>query len=137
MARILAIDYGKKRCGLAVTDPLQIIANGLTFVQTNDIFDFISKYIKSEEVELFLVGMPVDLFNRDTDATQAVRTFIALLKEKFPKIPVQTIDERFSSKMAMNTLVSAGTSKKFRREKGNIDQVSATIILQDWLSRKK
>lgn len=135
MGRILAIDYGSKRSGIAVTDPLKIIANGLTYVESKDIFDFLKKYIQSEEVEMILVGMPVSLKGDATNATHFVKIFIEKLSLQFPSIPIKTIDERFTSKMALNTLIEAGTNKKFRKEKGNIDQVSATIFLQDWLIR--
>ena len=133
MGRILAIDYGLKRTGLAVTDPLKIIANALTTVETKDIFNFLKTYFGKEQVETIVVGLPKNLQGEDTDITSAVRKFIIQLQKLFPEKEVKVFDERFTSKMALNTLIQAGTTKKFRKEKGNIDKVSATIILQDFL----
>lgn len=133
MARILAIDYGLKRTGIAVTDPLQLIANSLTTVATFEIFKFLKQYTDKEPVEIFIVGLPKNLDGKDTDATQPVLQFTKKLVAQFPSIPVKMVDERFTSKMALKTLIDAGTTKKFRRDKGNIDKVSATIILQEYL----
>ena len=128
MGRLLSIDYGSKRIGIAVTDPLKIIANALTTVNNKDIFNFLKEYLLKEAVDGFVVGMPVNLNNQDTDITPDVRKFVVKLKAHFPTINVHIIDERFTSKMAMNTLIQAGTTKKFRRDKGNIDKVSAAIF---------
>ena len=133
MGRILAIDYGTKRTGLAVTDPLQIVANPLTTVPTKDIITFLTEYIKQEDVEAFVVGMPRDLFNNDSHSTQAVKQFVALLKKKFAAYPVHLHDERFTSKMALDAMIRSGSSKSDRRKKENIDKLSATIILQSYM----
>jgi len=134
MGRVVGIDYGRKRVGIAVTDSLKIIANALTTVDAKDIFTFLKTYIAKEGVEAFVVGMPVNLDNKDTDATPDVRKFVVQLKKEFPTIPIHLIDERFTSKMALRTLIEAGTTKKFRRDKGNIDKVSAAIFLQEWVN---
>jgi len=134
MGRVVGIDYGRKRVGIAVTDSLKIIANALTTVDAKDIFTFLKTYIAKEGVEAFVVGMPVNLDNKDTDATPDVRKFVVQLKKEFPEIPIHLIDERFTSKMALRTLIEAGTTKKFRRDKGNIDKVSAAIFLQEWVN---
>lgn len=138
MARILAIDYGLKRVGLAVTDPLQIIASALETVASKDLMSFLEKYLLSEEVEAFVVGMPKNLNNQDTNTTQAVENLVRNLKKKFPDKAVYTIDERFTSKIALETMIQAGSKKKDRHNKsGNLDKVSATIILQDFLNSRK
>ena len=134
MGRVVGIDYGRRRVGIAVTDSLKIIANALTTVDAKDIFTFLKTYIAKEPVEAFVVGMPVNLDNKDTDATPDVRKFVIQLKKEFPEIPVNLVDERFTSKMALKTLIEAGTTKKFRRDKGNIDKVSAAIFLQEWVN---
>ena len=136
MGRILAIDYGLKRTGLAVTDPLQIIATALNTVSTTEIFSYLQQYDQNEEVEAFVIGMPKGMRNEDTDITKAVERFAALLQKKFPEKPVYLHDERFTSKMAMDALIAGGTSKKYRRKKENIDKVSAVIILQSFLETK-
>ena len=133
MARIMAFDYGKKRTGIAVTDPLQIIATGLTTVETEKLMDFLIDYLRKEDVERFVIGEPVGLDGQATDASEAVDEFIQSLKKQFPGIPVDKEDERFTSKMAVQTLVKSGIKKKKRRDKKLIDQVSATIILQSYL----
>lgn len=135
MGRILAIDYGKKRVGLAVTDPLKIIASRLETVSTPDIFKYLSNYLKTEEVECIVVGYPLNLDDTPTDLTLAVEEFIKKIEKKWPNIPVEKEDERFSSKMAMRTMIDAGVKKKKRRDKSLIDSVSATIILQSYLGR--
>lgn len=133
MPRILAIDYGSKRVGLAVTDPLKIIANPLETVLSDKVIDFLRNYTKDEEVETFVVGKPQNLDGSDTDATQLVENFVKSLKKYFPKIPIQLHDERFTSKMALQAMITAGSKKKDRQNKGNIDKISATIILQSFL----
>lgn len=133
MPRLLAIDYGLKRTGIAVTDPLQIIATALETVLTADLMAFLKKYVASEPVETFVVGMPRQLDNTATNNTPHVVGFVKRLKEAFPDIPVHTHDERFTSSMALQSMLASGTSKKDRREKGNIDKVSATIILQSYM----
>ncbi len=133
MGRILAIDYGTKRTGLAVTDPLKIVANPLTTVRTHELMAFIEKYLHEEEVEALVVGMPRDLFNQDSHSTQAVKQFVSRLKKTFPACPVHEHDERFTSKMALEAMISSGSSKTDRRKKENIDKLSATIILQSFM----
>ena len=134
MGRILAIDYGLKRVGLAVTDPLRIIASPLDTVATHHIISYLEDYCKQELVDLFVVGLPKNLDNSDTHATQPVRAFTRQIEKKFPRQSVHLHDERFTSKMALEAMIAGGTSKKYRRQKGNIDKVSATIILQSYLS---
>ena len=136
MARILCIDYGGKRTGIAVTDPLQIIATALTTIPTKELIPFLQKYIAAEPVELILIGEPLNLDDSPTHATPLVKQAIKLLTKTFPAIPVQTVDERYSSKMAVRAMVDMGMKKKDRREKGNIDQIAATILLQEYLQNR-
>ena len=133
MARIVAIDYGTKRVGIAVTDPEKIVANPLTTVPTKDIITFLSQYLLQEEVESIVVGMPRDLFNNDSHSTAAVKQFVNQLKRKFVAYPLHLHDERFTSKMAMDAMIRSGSSKSDRRKKENIDKLSATIILQSYM----
>ncbi len=135
MARILSIDYGKKRTGLAETDDLQIIASGLTTVETKELFTFIAKYIAENEVEKFVVGYPLRMNGEKSDTTIMVEEFSKKLLKKFPTIPIQMVDERMTSQMAFNTMLESGISKKKRRDKGLIDKISATIILQSYLEQ--
>ena len=137
MGRILAIDYGSKRVGLAVTDPLQIIASPLDTVHSKDVIQFLKDYDFEEGIESFVLGMPKRLNNTDTNATPLVRQFEKLLKKNFPEKAVYLHDERFTSKMALDAMISGGSKKKDRREKGNIDKVSAAIILQSYLESKQ
>lgn len=134
MGRLLAIDYGKKRCGIAVSDPLQLIANGLTTVATETLIPFLKTYFASETVEKVLIGMPKSLRNEDTHATQLVEQFLIRFKELFPSMPVQTLDERFTSKMAFQTMIDSGLKKKDRQNKALVDEISATILLQSYMS---
>jgi len=133
MGRLLAIDYGTKRTGLAVTDPLQIVANPLTTVPTKDIFSFLNQYLDDETIDGIIVGMPRDLFNNDSHSTQAVKQFVVQLKKKFAAYPVHLHDERYTSKMALDAMIRSGSSKANRRKKENIDKLSATIILQSYM----
>ncbi len=133
MARILGIDYGLKRVGLAVTDPLQIIATALTTVDNKQALEFILNYIKNNEVEKILIGYPLDLRGQPTHATPLVDRFIAELMKRVGTIPIEKRDEAFTSKMAMKTLIDSGVRKKQRRDKKLLDQISATIILQEYL----
>jgi putative Holliday junction resolvase len=133
MGRLLAIDYGLKRTGIAVTDPLRIIATPLETIPTVGLFDFLSAYIQKEEVDEFVVGMPKTLLNEDSEITPVVRKFVEHLKVKFPQIPVHLADERFTSSMAMQAMIDGGMKKKDRRVKGNVDKISATIILQSFI----
>lgn len=134
--RILCIDYGGKRTGIAVTDPLQIIATALTTIPSKELIEFLKKYIATEPVELILIGEPLNLDDSPTHATPLVKQAIKLLTKTFPAIPVQTVDERYSSKMAVRAMVDMGMKKKDRREKGNIDQIAATILLQEYLQNR-
>jgi len=133
MPRILAIDYGLKRTGLAVTDPLKIIASALTTVETPQLFNYLKDYFKREEVELILIGEPKNLDDTDTHATPLVKKAIERLKKEFPAIPVKTVDERFTSKMASRAMIDMGMKKKQRQEKGMVDQIAATMMLQEYM----
>ena len=133
MARILCIDYGKKRTGLAVTDPLQIISTGLCTLDTPELFDFLKKYFLEEQVELLVVGDPKNLDDSDTHATPLVRQFIKKFQKQFPDIPVTTVDERYSSKRAKEAMLEMGMKKKERRNKRNVDEIAATMMLQEYM----
>jgi len=137
MGRILAIDYGKIRTGIAVTDELQIIASGLTTVLTKDLLEFLSSYVENESLELFIVGLPKQMNNEFSESEVLIAPFIKKLTEKFPNIPIERVDERFTSKMAFQTMVDSGLKKKQRQNKALIDEISATIILQTYLSIKQ
>lgn len=137
MPRILCIDYGGKRTGIAVTDPLQIIATALTTIDTKDLIPFLKKYFSEEPVERILIGEPLNLDDNDTHATPLVKAAIAKLKKEFPAIPIQTVDERYTSKMASRAMVEMGMKKKDRRVKGNVDQIAATLMLQEFLQSRQ
>ncbi|PZX14263.1 putative Holliday junction resolvase [Breznakibacter xylanolyticus] len=137
MARILAIDYGKKKTGLAVTDPLQIIANGLTTVPTHQLFDFLDKYLQTEAVERIVVGYPTQTTGEISESMKYITPFVNRLKNKYPHLPVEWVDERFTSKMAFQTMLDAGLKKTARQNKNLVDQISATIILQSYLETKR
>ena len=136
MARIICIDYGGKRCGLAVTDPLQIIATALTTVATKELYTYLAAYFAKEPVELILIGEPLNLDDAPTHATPLVKKAIIELVKKFPTIPIQTVDERFSSKNAVRAMVEMGMKKKDRQDKKNVDQIAATILLQEYLTNR-
>lgn len=133
MARIIAIDYGLKRTGLAVTDPLKIIATGLTTVPSNTLIAFLKEYFKNEEVELLIIGEPKNWDDSDTHATPLVKKIIVDLQKNFPTIPILKVDERFTSKMASRAMVEMGLKKKQRRNKALVDEIAATIMLQEYL----
>jgi putative Holliday junction resolvase len=133
MARILAIDYGGKRTGLAVTDPLQIIATGLETIHSKDLIPYLKKYFAAEQVELIIIGLPVNWDETDTHGTPLVKAAINSLKKNFPEIPIKTVDERYTSKMAKDAMLQMGMKKKDRQVKGNVDIIAATIILQEYL----
>lgn len=133
MPRILAIDYGAKRTGLAVTDPSKIIASALETVPTDKLLEYLKKYTQTEAVEAFVVGMPKNLDGTATDGTAYVERFVVELKNSFPETPIHLHDERFTSKMAMQTMIAGGMKKKDRQVKGNIDKISAVIILQSFM----
>lgn len=132
--RIMAFDYGLKRTGIAVSDPLQIIANGLTTVATDQLFDFIKRYLSQENVVTFVVGDPRNLDNTPAEIADAVHAFVAQLAQLYPHIPIHRIDERFTSKIAAQSLVMSGVKKKQRQNKALLDEVSATIILQSYMA---
>ncbi len=133
----MAIDYGSKRVGIAVTDSLQLIANGLTTVHSKDLIDFLKKYIEKEEVECIVVGEPKQMNNTASESARFIEPFVIHLKRTFPKIKVERMDERFTSKMAFQTMIDSGLKKKARQNKALVDEISATIILQSFMERKK
>ncbi len=138
MARILAFDYGKKRTGLAVTDPLQIIASTLSTIETVHIFDYLTKYLEVEKVECFVVGYPMPMENTTpSHSLPLIKKFIEELKKKFPNMPIELEDEHFTSKLAVRAMIDGGVKKMKRRDKGLIDKVSASIILQSYMERKQ
>jgi putative Holliday junction resolvase len=136
MARIICIDYGGKRTGLAVTDPMQIIATALATIPSKELVSFLQKYMATEPVELILIGEPLNLDDSPTHGTPLVKQAIKFLTKAFPTIPIQTVDERYSSKFAVKAMVDMGMKKKDRREKGNIDQIAATMLLQEFLQNR-
>ena len=131
----MAIDYGLKRTGLAVTDPLQIIATGLTTIESPKLIAFLKDYFKNEPVELILIGEPKNWDDSDTHATPLVKQVMTQLRREFPSIPLQPVDERYTSKMASRAMIDMGMKKKQRRNKALIDEIAATILLQEWLGR--
>ncbi len=136
MARVLALDYGKKRTGIAVTDELQIIASGLTTVATEELLAFLASYIRQESVERIIVGEPKQMDGSASESEELILPFIKQLQQKFPQLPVERQDERFTSKMAVRTMIDGGLKKKKRQDKAMVDQISATLILQSYLDRK-
>ena len=136
MGRILAIDYGNKRVGLAVTDPLQLIATPLETIHSQDVVAYLKAYHQREPLDALVVGMPRTLSNEATDSTSAVVGLIRRLRKEFPEVPVHEIDERFTSRMAHAAMLAGGLSKKDRRDKATVDRVSATIILQSFLESR-
>ena len=133
MARILAIDYGGKRTGLAVTDPMQIIATGLSTIDSKELIAYLKKYFLTEPVELIIIGLPKNWDESDTHGTPLVEAVIKKLQKEFPQMPLKAVDERYTSKMAKDAMLQMGMKKKDRRTKGNVDIISATIILQEYL----
>ncbi|WOD43909.1 Holliday junction resolvase RuvX [Hwangdonia lutea] len=136
MARILAIDYGKKRTGIAVTDELQIIASGLTTVDTKVLIQFLKEYTEKEKVALFVVGEPKQMDNTASESETLIQPFLAKLEKQFPDIPIVRVDERFTSKMAFQTMIDSGLKKQQRKNKALVDEISATLILQSYLYSK-
>ena len=136
MGRILCFDYGVKRVGVAVTDELKIISSPHDTFPTSNVFNLVSEYLSKNTVDIFVVGLPCDLKGRETDATKKTLDFIKSLKNKFPSIPVDTYDERYTSKIAKDSIREMGKNKKFRQKKSNVDKISASIILQSYLTRK-
>lgn len=137
MGRIVSIDYGRKRTGVAVTDPLQIIANGLATVPSGEMLSFLKDYLSREEVELFVVGYPRQMNHAPSESVRFVEAFVRQLKKTFPRVPVCFYDERFTSKLAVRTMIDGGLKKKDRQNKGLIDEISAVIILQSYLESKR
>ena len=137
MSRILAIDYGRKRKWVAVSDAMQIIANGLTTVPTHELLDFITGYVQKEPVERILVGLPKQMNNEASESMKYIDPFVRSLKKRLPEIPVEFVDERFTSVLAHRTMLEAGLKKKDRQNKALVDEISATIILQTYLESKR
>lgn len=137
MSRILAIDYGKKRTGIAVTDILQIIANGLTTVPTTELMDFLLQYVQKEAVERIIVGHPKQMNNEDSENMKRIVPFVNQLKKRLPQIPIEMVDERFTSVLAHQAMLDGGLKKKARQDKALVDEISATIILQSYLESRK
>ena len=136
MGRLLAIDYGSKRCGIAVTDEMQIIASGLTTVEAKKLIPFLKTYCKDESVDLFLIGLPKQMNNELSESEPLILKFFELLKKQIPLIPIERVDERFTSKMAFQTMIDSGLKKKQRQNKALVDEISATLILQSYLHNK-
>jgi putative Holliday junction resolvase len=136
MGRILAIDYGAKRTGIAVTDPLQIIASGLTTVETPKLMGFLKSYIAAESVERVLIGMPSNWDDTATHATPLVQHFIKAFQKTFPQLPIQPVDERYTSKLATQAMLHMGLKKKQRQNKALVDEIAATILLQEYLQHR-
>ena len=134
MGRILAIDYGTKRTGIAVTDELQIIASGLTTVETNSLIAFLTDYVKKESVEKIIVGLPKQMNNTASESEVHIQSFLKKLNKILPDIPVVRVDERFTSKMAFQSMIDSGLKKKQRQNKALVDEISATLILQSYLT---
>lgn len=136
MARVICIDYGGKRTGIAVTDPLKIIASALTTIETRNFIPFLKKYFSENDVEKILIGDPKNWDESDTHATPLVAKAIESLRKNFPEIPIEKVDERYTSKMASQAMLEMGMKKKNRQKKENIDQIAATIMLQEWLLKQ-
>ena len=137
MGRVLAIDYGRKRTGLAVTDPLRIIASPLITVATHDLESFLKDYLPRENVTEVVIGYPVTVNNLPSESVKYIDPFIARFRKIFPEIPLHLADERFTSQMAMRAMIEGGVKKSDRRDKSMVDRISASIILQSWMSREK
>ena len=133
MGRILAIDYGRKRCGIAVTDPLKIIANGLETVATHKLMDFLTDYMSREQVELIVIGLPTQLNGEPSESMKYITPFINLLKKVMPDMPIEMVDERFTSTIAHQAMIDGGMKKSDRRDKARVDTIAASIILNDYL----
>lgn len=136
MGRVLAIDYGTKRSGIAVTDELQLIASGLTTITTKDLLNFLKAYILKEPVELFIIGEPKQMNNLASESEEYIKKFIEKLSKSIPDIPIKRVDERFTSKMAFQSMIDSGLKKNQRKNKALVDEISATLILQSYLHYK-
>lgn len=137
MGRILAIDYGRKKSGIAVTDPLQIVANGLDTVPSHTLIDFLEKYFASEDVALIVLGYPKQVSGEESESMKYIKPFYNRLRNKFPHLNVEWVDERFTSKIAFQAMIDGGLKKKARQDKALVDKISATIILQTYLEQKR
>lgn len=137
MSRILAIDYGKKRTGIAVTDPMQVIASGLTTVPTHQLMDFLLGYVRQEAVERIIIGHPKQMNNQDSESMKYIVPFVNRLKKVLPDVPLEMVDERFTSVLAHQAMLAGGLKKKDRQNKALVDEISATIILQSYLESKR
>ncbi len=137
MGRILAIDYGRKRCGIAVTDPLKIIANGLETVATHKLMDFLNEYMRREQVELIVIGQPTQLNGEPSESMKYITPFLNRLKKEFPEMPIEMVDERFTSSIAHQAMIDGGMKKSDRRDKARVDTIAASIILNDYLQSKQ
>ncbi len=137
MARIIAIDYGRKRTGIAVTDPLQLIANRLTTIPSYNIWEFLEEYLKKEEVEIIVVGYPKQMNNDASEAVNYINPFLKKLRIKYPELKLEIEDERFTSKMAFQSMIDGGLKKQKRQDKALIDSISATIILQSYMEKRR
>lgn len=137
MSRIVAIDYGRKRTGIAVTDPMQLIANGLTTVPTHQLLTFLLDYVQREPVERIIVGLPKQMNNEASENMKHIEPFVRSLRKKLPDMPVEYVDERFTSVLAHRTMLDAGLKKKDRQNKGLVDEISATIILQSYMESRR
>lgn len=137
MGRILSIDYGKKRTGLAVTDPLQLIANGLGTVDTSSLYDFVTGYVVREGVERIVVGKPMQPNGEESENMSRIRPFVQRLKKALPDVPVEYFDERYTSVLAHQAMIDGGLRKKARQNKALVDEISATIILQGWMEARR
>ena len=135
MGRILALDYGKVRTGIAVTDTLNLIASGLTTVSTSDLFDFLDEYLSKEKIETLVVGEPRQMQDKPSESEPLIAGFLAKFSKRYPEIKVERQDERFTSKMALQSMIEGGMKKKKRRDKALVDEISATLILQAYLER--
>lgn len=136
LSKILAFDYGEKRTGIAITDELQIIASGLATVETKNIFSFLNNLLKNETIELFVVGLPKTLQNQPSESEVLIADFLEKLSKTYPKIPIKRIDERFTSKIAQQSMIESGLKKNQRKNKALLDEISATLILQSYLYYK-
>lgn len=137
MPQLLALDYGKRRTGIAVTDDLQIIASGLTTVETEKLIPFLKDYFLKNSVEKVIVGEPLQMDGSASESSEMINKFLTKFTEAFPEMPLDRVDERYTSKMAVKTMIDSGLKKKKRQNKGLIDEIAATIILQDYLNYKK
>lgn len=136
MGRILAIDYGQKRVGIAVTDELQIISTGIATVHVKDIWQYLEDYLKANVVDVIVVGEPKDMMNRPSDASRFIEPFVTGLRKKFPSVKIDRFDERFTSKIAGEAMIAGGLKKKKRQDKALVDKISATLLLQSYLNAK-